>query len=383
MPGDDDSKKTNAVRPALFVELCAGLASVSLMLQHGQGVRPPISRMGNKHGYALAILRVLGLRPGQRASRYLWCEPDAGCRALLHAYTDPELMRAAAAQIREWDKCPHGHRAGEDTRLDNDEFEACGFAHRDDTFCPECSTRDNPISTGKQDPRRLWERLRGMGPIRDGEGAARMALLSSWSYEAGNIKTGFAGPEDRRKTRAALISLCDAHAEATELARWLQVQASNRLIHIDSGTMRNAGQGGTTFGGSEFATPAAVVSERTAEAPSGFPADIVDDCRPLRIEGDHSDTIVYADVPYRNTTGYGHALPREEWLPLARAWADAGATVCISEAEPIEELAGWHTVEITDCRKGQKRTFSKQKREWLTLSRKPAWVPAVQVGLFG
>jgi len=341
MPGTDDSKKTNAVRPALFVELCAGLASVSLMLQHGQGVRPPISRMGNKHGYALAILRVLGLRPGQRADRYLWCEPDAGCRALLHAYTDPELMRAAAAQIREW---------------------------------------------ADEDPRALWERLRAEGPI--GESArevARFILPGAWSYRQAEPASGFIGPGQRRQdTSATATATATATlAEATELARWLQVQASNRLIHIDSSTMRNAGQGGTTFGGSEFATPAAVVSERTAEAPSGFPADIVDDCRPLRIEGDHRNTIVYADVPYRNTTGYGHALPREEWLPLARAWADAGATVCISEAEPIEELAGWHTVEITDCRKGQKRTFSKQKREWLTLNRKPAWVPAVQVGLFG
>ena len=350
MPGDDDSKKTNAVRPALFVELCAGLASVSLMLQHGQGVRPPISRMGNKHGYALAILRVLGLRPGQRADRYLWCEPDAGCRALLHAYTDPELMRAAAAQIREW---------------------------------------------ADEDPRALWERLRAEGPI--GESGprelGRTMVVGQWSYRRLDPPSGWCAVrvargeqpifEGDRKPARNIAKDLESAAEAAELARWLQVQASNRLIHIDSSTMRNAGQGGTTFGGSEFATPAAVVSERTEGAPSGFPADIVDDCRPLRIEGDHSNTIVYADVPYRNTTGYGHALPREEWLPLARAWADAGATVCISEAEPIEELAGWHTVEITDCRKGQKRTFSKQKREWLTLNRKPAWVPAVQVGLFG
>ena len=43
-------------------------------------------------------------------------------------------------------------------------------------------------------------------------------------------------------------------------------------------------------------------------------------------------------------------------MTLAQLWADAGARVYISEAEPIAEL-GWHTVEITSQRIGQKRTF--------------------------
>ena len=57
--------------------------------------------------------------------------------------------------------------------------------------------------------------------------------------------------------------------------------------------------------------------------------------------------------------------------------------VCISEAEPLEELDGWHQVEITDTRKGQKRTFSKQQREFLTLNREPCWRPSVTLDLFG
>ena len=44
---------------------------------------------------------------------------------------------------------------------------------------------------------------------------------------------------------------------------------------------------------------------------------------------------------------------------------------------------GWHQVEITGERKGQRRTFSKQQREWLTVNRPPAWVPSVQAPLFG
>tara|TARA_R110000850_G_scaffold264946_4_gene394263 strand:- start:1236 stop:1463 length:228 start_codon:yes stop_codon:yes gene_type:complete len=69
---------------------------------------------------------------------------------------------------------------------------------------------------------------------------------------------------------------------------------------------------------------------------------------------------------------------------MARRWADAGALVCISEAEPIPELMadGWHAVEIGGERVGQKRTFSKQQAEWLTVSRAPAWRPSIQAGLF-
>ena len=94
-------------------------------------------------------------------------------------------------------------------------------------------------------------------------------------------------------------------------------------------------------------------------------------------------TVCFVDPPYQNTTGYGNDLPREDVVELARRWADAGAAVYISEAEPIAGLDGWHTVEITSTRVGQKRTFSKQKREWLTMNREPAWRPAVQQGLFG
>ena len=56
---------------------------------------------------------------------------------------------------------------------------------------------------------------------------------------------------------------------------------------------------------------------------------------------------------------------------LARAWADAGAHVVISEAEAIPELVadGWHFTDIADARIGQRRTFSKQQREVLTSNR--------------
>ncbi|NBW77150.1 MAG: hypothetical protein EBR34_15350 [Sphingomonadaceae bacterium] len=94
--------------------------------------------------------------------------------------------------------------------------------------------------------------------------------------------------------------------------------------------------------------------------------------------------MVYLDGPYENTTQYANLLPRAEQIALARRWAAAGATVAISEAEPIPELVadGWHAVRIDGERVGQKRTFSKQQTEWVTLNRPPAWVPPVQARLF-
>ena len=70
------------------------------------------------------------------------------------------------------------------------------------------------------------------------------------------------------------------------------------------------------------------------------------------------------------TTGYAHALDRAAVVDLALKWHAAGATVAVSEAEPIPELValGWRVVDITDKRQGQKRTFSKQKAEYLTIS---------------
>jgi len=88
-------------------------------------------------------------------------------------------------------------------------------------------------------------------------------------------------------------------------------------------------------------------------------------------------TVVYMDPNYQGTTGYRHSISREQVLTVAQRWADAGALVCVSEAEPLD-LPGWYHVDITGCRVGQKRTFSKQQSEWLTMSRPPAVVPMRQ-----
>ena len=89
-------------RPRLFAELPAGLAAVSLRLHGGRHCRPPISRMGNKAGYADSILDALGLRSGSGADAYLWAEADPDVRALLRAYPDAAMLTRIAEIIRGW-----------------------------------------------------------------------------------------------------------------------------------------------------------------------------------------------------------------------------------------------------------------------------------------
>ena len=96
------------------------------------------------------------------------------------------------------------------------------------------------------------------------------------------------------------------------------------------------------------------------------PATIHPDARHLEpIPG----AVVLFDPPYVNTTGYAHDLPRPDVVAIAERWAAAGCTVAVCEQEPIAELREWEAVQIDGLRRGQKRTFSAQKSEWLTIWR--------------
>ena len=281
----------------LFAELCAGTAALSLRLHGGKNARPPVSRMGNKQGYASAILRCLGLRSGSGAARYLLCEPDDGCRLLLTSYTDADLRNKAAAIIRGWGD------AGED-------------------------------------PRALWERLRAEGPVKappvDPREVARWCHLTCQAYD-----TAKAG----REGWAAGGCFLYAHKD-TEQLRYPPEGTAARLSALPT-------------------LPASILPDARAVDPPQLPPG----------------SVVYIDPPYVNTTGYAHDLGRDAVCEIAERWASAGAWVVISEAEPLAEL-GWHQVEITGERVGQKRTFSKQQREYLTMSQPPLWRPSEQRTLF-
>lgn len=262
----------------LLVELCAGTAALSLRLER-EKARPPVSRMGAKTGYSDAILALAGLRAGDGAAHYLWCEPDDGVRLLLHAYRDAQLATQAAEIIRGWS----------------------GF-----------------------EPRHLWEALREEGPARcppvDAREVARSLALWGMCYRQGDPSSG-----------------------------------------------------GPVLPGERFtdSTPEGVADRLTG----GLPATIHDDATTAPIPDPlPAGTLVYIDPPYVGTTPYAHDdLGRPQVVQLAQRWAAAGARVMISEAEPIEALvaAGWHAVEITAMRVGQRRTFSKQQSEWVTCSFPP------------
>jgi hypothetical protein len=251
----------------LFVELCAGTAAVSLRL-HRDGAKPPVSRMGSKSGYASALLRILGLRPGQRAAAYLWCEPDPGVRLLLEAYRDGALAKAAAAIIRSW---------------------------------------------AAEDPRALWERLRAEGPPRCPDGGVEAGEVARHLFVVGGSMLGdgkgiyggnligWTDGANGAGDKAPLSARLPKHLEALpvplpaaiapdarqvdprEVARWAQITASNRLIHTawsdTEGRWVNTGDGGCTFGGPAFCSPPERTAEGMEAAPGDVPAVVVPDAR--------------------------------------------------------------------------------------------------------
>ncbi len=384
----------------LWVELCAGTAALTLRLIGGRFCRPPVSRMGSKSGYGEALLSIAGLRAGQGAEAVLLCEPDDGCRALLQAYPQPEVLREAAEIIRSW---------------------------------------------ADEDPRELWERLRAEGPIRGASGGE----VARWAYVTGqSVEKRPTGASWFTRPNGEGQKSIEGYAEdlerlaASELARWARITTSNRLVNVDPHTWMNTGQGGTKHGGEDFSTGAedlargfegvsarevgrwvsiGHLSYRDAQPESGFgvaqgyltpketkgpiagradilesgaaswpPVTVCADCREIDPEGIPEGTVCYIDPPYlgdgsQKITGYGHGLTREEVVAMATSWSDAGARVMISECAPLtDDLGpGWQAVNITATRKGQKRTFSTEqgRTEWVTVNFEPHWRPS-QLGLF-
>jgi hypothetical protein len=84
-------------------------------------------------------------------------------------------------------------------------------------------------------------------------------------------------------------------------------------------------------------------------------------------------TIVYIDPPYVCSTAYPDgALSRDEVVALAVRWRDAGASVFVSEGEPVVALAdrGWGTRLLDDGR-GDTSPFRGKQQEWLTYAVAP------------
>ena len=424
-----EERPTMTDRVPILVELCAGTAALSLRLEHPRA-RPPVSRMGAKTGYADVILRCMGLRPGQGADRYLWCEPDAGVRLLLHAYRDRALATAAAEIIRGW--------ADEEPRALWERLRAEGPA-----VCPPVDAREvareilcvrwsfsqRGIEHGYggpgTDPGMMANRDRSIGcestarlitnaPTLhatisddarkvDPREVARVVVMEGWrgagSGQGGNpdrpIDPFFRGPDSRGPTLSSLgkrvttntlpATIADdaRSVDPREVARWAlsRIWGNGGEPGVNQGW--NGGYSGPGDGRDRSPVTIDSAAARFCDAPT-LPATIADDARAIDPPQLPPGVVVYIDPPYLNTTGYAHAFPRSEWVPVVRRWREAGAMVVVSEAEPIPELMadGWHAVDITGERKGQKRTFSRQQAEWLTMSEPPRWRPSVQMGLW-
>jgi len=361
--------------------------------------------MGNKQGYSKVILGTLGLHSGQGAGGYWWAEADADVAALLRIYPDPAALLEVARIIRGWaDEEPRA--LWERLRAERRERIAAG------------SDRSDP----------------------QGE-------VAGWVVESGWLLGGrdgsYNGPGAKRSPKSASatagITIDGMVDRAQRLAEYAMIAASNRLICVSGDDLMNAGAGGTTFGG-EFATPPVKVAEgmealrdvaafaflqqgsfknkgpdagigmpdgntKTGHQPvlgmlardipasirQGWPTVRVSLAIPTAAEvsaaigtpGDLEGCVVYSDPPYINTTPYAHNLSREAVVAMARDFAAMGATVAISEQTPISELDGWEAVEITGGRVGQKRVFSEQQIEFVTMNRTPGFKIAKQVNLFG
>lgn len=318
-------------RPRLFAELFCGSAAVSLALVGGRSLKPPVAYMGSKRGYAPTILAAMGLRCGQGADALFL--NDAGPWGLVwQTLAAPGGAEAVAAVIHGW--------------------------------------KD-------EDPRGLWERLRSESPpdfigVGEPNDVARWMMLGVWSYRQGDPTSGGCVlPGDRRQDTSAVA--------VAAVARWLVCGAwAYRTGQPESGLyVRTDGAPNVSINALATATRGAgILPMQTAASQA--------DARLIAPPDDAEGCWVYLDPPYQDTTGYVVECPRSDVVAIARRWADAGATVCISEASPLADDfgSGWDAMDITPERKGQARTFSVQQREWLTMNRTPAYRVAHQTTLW-
>ena len=200
-----------------------------------------------------------------------------------------------------------------------------------------------------EEPRALWERLRAE---RRARGAARGTLekVAGWLFTSGNTTP---------------------HADV-----WKPVPAAAVACGVDANlSAKGLADRADRLSNSAISAPVRV-SPRIPTAAEVAAA--------IGTPGDLEGCVVYMDPPCAGTSGYTADLPRAEVVAHALDFASLGATVAISEAEAIPDLvrSGWHSVEITGGRVGQKRTFSKQQQEIITMNRPAVYVVPVQISMY-
>jgi hypothetical protein len=350
------------MKPFIFCEPCCGSAAVTVRLLQRYG-KPPISYMGGKAGYADPILDALGLVPGQGCDGIVLADvgPWAAVWATLGNAMPPEdaakwLHANALSMVKNGAAAGYSRVNGEGNDF-TDRHGDSGHWHATtpDVSASRIEACSLPASKAvanitrawkDEEPRALWDRLKKEGwpslmPVSGGrwlgpqsvEEVAGYLVGQGWSYRS---LGGDFDPSRAIKNPALGRGCLTLDGIAEKLA--------------------------CTF------PPLACYQGNAGDM-------VLPDC----LDG----WIIFLDPPYQGTSGYPFGnLARSEVLRLAKEWHGRGAIVAISEAEPLP-LDGWHHVQIDHARKGQKRSFSKQQSEWLTISRPPCHVPAKQMGMFG
>ena len=355
----------------IVVEPFCGMAGLSFYLMGG---KPPISWMGSKVGYSETLAAILGLSRTNVAG-FVWGDvgPNVAALATLAGATG-----ATAEDVANWvwvtgrSFNTKGAQAGFLPSHSANGVEVWN-AHPPEYYADSVESLPLPNKTAvanlirswkDEEPRALWERLKAKG--------WPSLLLPD------GCRGRWLGP-----------------ASVEDVAGWLH---SNALSMVKDGTAgsysRVNGEGNlwiSKAGKEEHWQPTTVESTAwKVAAMSTFPLiacwqgraeDLV---LPQRLDG----WIVYMDGPYhgdgsRKITGYKHGgCSRESQLDLARGYHARGATVAVSESVRLDrELGeGWHAVQIDHARRGQKRSFSVQQDEWLTLNRPPQYYPPKQSG---
>lgn len=341
------------------------------------GAKPPISWMGSKAGYARVLMELLGLSRHNPPAAYIWGDvgPNVAALATLAG------ARGDARDVAGW-LWVGGHENMHGSNLApqyaNPEGTADGswkapprdwLATRSQALPLPRAAEVAAIIRGWKDeePRALWTRLKAAGwpslmppkGARWGQpivgrwlGPARVEEVAGWLYRASGAFVS--GDADGSPAVDKLVGT--PKSEKVNMIRPLRDRLEDSVTALPSRWPRVACyQGAAT---------------RLVEQ------------LPERLD----NVVAYCDPPYFGTTGYKFGdCPREEVLRMALDLSRRGATVAISEAVRLDrELGeGWTAVQIDGERRGQKRTFSVQQHEWVTMNRPPVQVPGQQQGLFG
>jgi hypothetical protein len=347
------------------------------------GAVPPISWMGSKRGYSRVLMELLGLSRHNPPAAYIWGDVGPNVAALATLAGARGDARDVAGRLF---AAAGGYRPGHpESGYNKDHCEARDKSHPSGAnralsdYLPEGvdplplprAAEVAAIIRGWKDeePRALWTRLKAAG---------WPSLMPPKGSRWGQPIVGrWLGPCEVGEVAGLLLCHIWQHPAGDKFA-----QSKAYPVHFkdDAGNVT----------GTWVPTDAVKLSHSVDALPSRWPrvacyqgtATRLVEQLPERLD----NVIVYLDPPYSGTTGYKFGgCPREEVLRMALDLSGRGATVAISEAVRLDrELGdGWTAVQIDGERRGQKRTFSVQQHEWVTMNQEPHHRPGTQQGLFG